>query len=250
VRSTLHPFFRTFFSPCWRFRLHILGLIPARGGSKAIRKKNIALLAGKPLLAYTCEAALASRRLTRVLLNTDDPEIAEVGRACGVDAPFMRPADLAADDTPILPVIQHALGWLKEQQHYLADIVVLLQPTSPLRRAEHVDAAVDLLVESGADTVVSVVAVPLHFNPFSLMLLDEQGYLTPFGAGPMILRRQDKPRVYARNGPAILVIRRETIEQGKLYGDRTLPYEMDAASSVDIDSPDDLALAEFWLKRL
>ncbi len=229
--------------------MNILGLIPARGGSKAIPKKNIALLAEKPLLAYTCEAALESQRLTRVLLDTDDQEIADVGRACGVDVPFMRPKDLAGDDTPILPVIQHALAWLKDQQNFQVDVVVLLQPTSPLRRATHIDSAVDLLLDSDSDTVVSVVTVPHNFNPNSVMRLDEGGYLTPFEAGPMILRRQDKPRVYARNGPAILAIRRETLEQNTLYGEKTLPYEMDEASSVDIDTLDDLGLAEFWLKR-
>lgn len=229
--------------------MNILGLIPARGGSKAIPKKNIVLLAEKPLLAYTCEAALDSQRLTRVLLDTDDQEIAEAGRACGVEVPFMRPRNLAADDTPILPVIQHALERLKEQQNFLVDVLVLLQPTSPLRKAEHIDSAVDLLLDSNADTVVSVVTVPHNFNPDSVMHLGEGGYLTPFEVGTMILRRQDKPRVYARNGPAVLVIRRETLEQNTLYGEKTLPYEMDAASSVDIDSLDDLALAEFWLKR-
>jgi len=229
--------------------VNILGIIPARGGSKAIPKKNIALLAEKPLLAYTCEAALESQRLTRLLLDTDDQEISEVGRTCGVEVLFLRPSDLAADDTPILPVIQHALVWLNEQQNFLTDIVVLLQPTSPLRRAEHIDSAVDLLLESGADTVVSVVTVPHNFNPAAVMRLDEQGFLTPFEAGPLILRRQDKPRVYARNGPAVLAIRRETIEQDKLYGDRILPYEMDTASSIDIDTYEDLALAEFWLAR-
>jgi len=230
--------------------VNVLGLIPARGGSKAIPKKNIIPLAGQPLLAYTCEAALTSQRLTRVLLDTDDLEIAEVGRACGVEVPFMRPLDLAADATPILPVIQHALTWLKEQGNFLVDIVVLLQPTSPLRKAEHIDAAVDLLVESGADTVVSVVAVPHNFSPASVMLLDERGYLTPFEAGPMILRRQDKPKVYARNGPAVLAIRREIIEQGRLYGDVVFPLEMSRIESIDIDDGDDLAMAEFWLKRL
>ncbi len=230
--------------------MNVLGLIPARGGSKAINKKNIAHLAGKPLLAYTCEAALSSLRLSRVVLNTDDPEIADVGRAWGVDTPFMRPADLAKDDTPILPVIQHSLAWLQKQQKFLVDIVVLLQPTSPLRRADHIDTAVDLLLESGADTVVSVMAVPHNFNPVSVMHLDEQGYLAPFEAGPMILRRQEKPRVFARNGPAVLAVRRETIESGRLYGDVVLPLEMGRIESIDIDDADDMAMAEFWLKRM
>ena len=229
--------------------MNILGLIPARGGSKAIPHKNIAPLAGKPLLAYTCEAALGSQYLTRVLLNTDDPEIAAVGRSCGVEVPFMRPAHLAADDTSMLPVLQHTLDWLETEGDFHVDVLVLLQPTSPLRRAEHIDAAVELLLSEGADTVVSVVAVPHHFNPVSVMQRDEQGYLIPYLPGEMILRRQDKPRVYARNGPAVLAIRRATIEQGQLYGDRTLPYEMDSIASVDIDSPEDLAFAEFLLKN-
>ena len=205
--------------------MNILGLIPARGGSKTIPHKNIAPLAGKPLLAYTCEAALASRHLTRVLLNTDDSEIAATGRACRIDVPFLRPTALAADDTPILPVIQHTLDWLDENQDFHVDVVVLLQPTSPLRRAEHIDAAVELLLTQGADTVVSVVAVPHQFNPVSLMQLDEQGQLTPFVAGEMILRRQDKPRIFARNGPAILVVSRDIIDQGRLYGDVVFPLE-------------------------
>ncbi|MBC8332838.1 MAG: acylneuraminate cytidylyltransferase family protein [Anaerolineae bacterium] len=232
-----------------RIPLNILGIIPARGGSKAIPHKNIISLAGKPLLAYTCEAALASRSLTRVVLNTDDPEIAAVGCASGVDAPFMRPPHLADDDTPMLPVLQHTLDWLAAEQDFHVDILVLLQPTSPLRRAEHIDAAVELLLSEGADTVVSVVAVPHHFNPVSLMQLDAQGYLTPFMPGEMILRRQDKPRVYARNGPAVLAVRRATLELGQLYGAKTLPYEMEPAASVDIDSPEDLAFTEFLLTK-
>lgn len=230
--------------------MNILGLIPARGGSKAVLKKNIALLAGKPLLAYTCEAALSSQRLTTVLLNTDDPEIAYVGQACGVAVPFTRPESLAEDDTPILPVIQHTLNWLQENQALYIDIVVLLQPTSPLREAKHIDAALEQFIDSNADTLVSVVSVPHNFNPVSVMDLNEDGYLTPFVAGSLILRRQDKPKVYARNGPAILAVRRDVIQNGRLYGDAVLPFEMDSISSIDIDTADDLALAEFWHKRL
>jgi CMP-N,N'-diacetyllegionaminic acid synthase len=230
--------------------VNILGLIPARGGSKTIPKKNITPLLGKPLLAYTCQAALASRHLTRVILNTDDAEIAQVGREYGVEVPFMRPLELATDETLILPVIQHTLKRVEEQQDFFADIVVLLQPTSPLRRAEHIDAALELLLDSDADSVVSVVSVPHNFNPLSVMQRSEEGFLTPFWAGPQILRRQDKPRVYARNGPAILAIRRAVLERGQIFGDKMLPYEMSTRASMDIDDPQDLALAEFYLKRM
>ena len=227
--------------------MEILGLIPARGGSKAIPHKNIAPLAGRPLLAYTCDAALASQRLTRVVLSTDDPAIAEVGQACGVEVPFMRPAELAQDDTPMLSVLQHALRWLQETEGYHPEMVVLLQPTSPLRRAEHIDGALDILLKTRADSVVSVVEVPHQFNPVSLMHLEE-GRLVPFLEGPLILRRQDKPPAYARNGPAVLAVRREVLlNEDSLYGDDCLPFIMDDQSSVDVDDSFDLAFVEFLL---
>ena len=225
-----------------------LGLIPARGGSESIPRNNIAALDGGQLLDHTCEAALGSR-LDRVLLNTDDPEIAAAGRACGVEAPFLRPAELAQDDTPILPVIQHTLDWLREQEEFVPDAIVLLQPTSPLRRAEDIDAALEIMASGEADTVVSVVEVPHQFNPVSVMRQQEDGSLVPFLEGPQILRRQEKPRLLARNGPAVLVIRRETLESGRLYGDRVLPYLMDRVTSLDIDEPLDLELAEFFLSK-
>lgn len=228
--------------------MNVLGLIPARGGSRSIPRKNLVSLAGRPLLAYTCDAALQSKRLTRTVLSTDDEKIARVGAGCGVEVPFRRPADLARDETPMIEVVRHAVGWLADHEDYSADLVAILQPTSPLRRAEHIDAAVDLLLETGADTVVSVVEVPHHFNPVSLMRLEEGG-LIPFLDQPMILRRQDKPRAYARNGPAILVVRREVLEKGTLYGAVVRPLEMTLADSVDIDAPDDVALAEFYLSR-
>jgi N-acylneuraminate cytidylyltransferase/CMP-N,N'-diacetyllegionaminic acid synthase len=118
-----------------------------------------------------------------------------------------------------------------------------------LRRAEHIDAGIDLLIETGADTVVSVVEVPHQFAPASLMV-SRGGRLVPYADSPMILRRQDKPRVFARNGPAILVIRREVIESGRLYGDVVQPLKMGRPESVDIDDPDDLLMAEFFLSRL
>jgi len=230
--------------------MEILGLIPARGGSKSIPHKNIVPLAGRPLLAYTCDAALSSQTLTRVILSTDDSKIAAVGRTCGVEVPFMRPAELAQDDTPALPVIEHALHWLGEQQNYQPDVIVLLQPTSPLRRAVHIDEAVNVLLETGADSVVSVVEVPHQYNPVSVMKM-EDGQLVPFldGEGTRVLRRQDKPRVYARNGPAVLVTRTPVIQQtGRIYGEVLVPYIMGWPESLDIDASTDVGLAEFYLR--
>jgi CMP-N-acetylneuraminic acid synthetase/SAM-dependent methyltransferase len=219
--------------------MNVLGVIPARGGSKGIPNKSLAIAAGRPLLAYTADAARAATRLTRVIVSTDDAAIADAARSVGLDVPFMRPASLAADDTPMLPVLQHAVQVMRECG-FAADIVVLLQPTSPLRRAEHIDAAVDLLERSGADSVVSVVEVPHQFNPVSVLRLDGDR-LKPFVDGPLVTRRQDKPRVVARNGPAVLAVRTSVLEDGSLYGDdcRALPMSRD--ESLDIDSPRDLA---------
>ena len=229
--------------------VNALGIIPARGGSKAIPQKNIALVAGQPLLKYTCDVALASRRLTRVILSTDDIAIAELGRQYQVEVPFLRPTDLARDDTPMLSVLQHALTVLQTTESYQPEVVILLQPTSPLRRAEHIDKAVDLLLETGADSVVSVVEVPHQFNPVSLMRIVE-GKLVPFTEGLQILRRQEKPKVYARNGPAVLAVWREVLlKKNSLYGDDCRPLIMDLKDSIDIDSPLDLEFVEFLLTR-
>jgi CMP-N,N'-diacetyllegionaminic acid synthase len=225
----------------------VLGVVPARGGSKGIPNKNLALLAGRPLLAYTAEAVRVSRRLSRCIVSTDDERVAEAARSLGLEVPFLRPSELASDDTPMLPVLRHAAREIARRGSPV-DVVVLLQPTSPLRRAAHIDAAVDLLESTGADSVVSVVEVPHQFNPVSVMRL-EAGRLLPFVDGPPVTRRQDKPRVYARNGPAVLAVRVRVLEAGSLYGDDCRPLIMTASESIDIDGPDDLALAELMLTK-
>src|SRR5207245_2783189 len=141
-------------------------------------------------------------------LSTDNDEIASVGRVCGVEVPIMRPAELASNTALILPVIQHMLSWLSDREGYIPDLTVLLQPTSPLREARHIDEAIDLLVGSGADCVVSVTEVPHQYNPVSVLSIID-GILVPFlpGEGGRVQRRQEKPRVYARNGPAVYVSR-------------------------------------------
>lgn len=227
--------------------MNVLGVIPARGGSKSIPRKNIAVVAGRPLLAYTCEAALRSKSLTRRVLSTDDEEIATVGRECGVEVPFLRPGELARDETPMTDVLHHVVSWLSDHEGYSADLVVLLQPTSPLRRSEHIDAAVDLLLKTGADSVVSVVEVPHQFNPVSVMRLEE-GRLVPFLEGPLILRRQDKPRLFGRNGPAVLVVRHQVLlDKNNLYGGDCRPLIMEPEASIDIDGPLELDFASFLL---
>jgi CMP-N-acetylneuraminic acid synthetase len=215
--------------------MDVVGLIPARAGS---REKNLWPLAGRPLLCWTIDAARESELLTRLVVSTDSDRVAAMAQSLDVEV-LARPAELARDETPSRDVVGHALGELGS-----CDVLVLLQPTSPLRRAEHVDAAVRLLVDSDADSVVSVVEVPHQFRPVSLMALDE-GRLVPLVADAP-LRRQDKPVVYARNGPAVLAVRPERLG-GDLYGGDCRPYVMAAEDSVDVDDERDLRLAALYL---
>ncbi len=232
--------------------LNILGLITARGGSKGIPRKNITPLGGRPLIAYTCEAAQGSRHVSRLVISTDDAEIAAVAAQWGAEAPFLRPAELSRDETPSLPVDQHAVTWLQAQQGWQTDILLLLQPTSPLRRAQHIDEGLDHLLESGADTVVSVIPVPHRFHPYNVMT-NEADRLQNFWTAPLPFdpfRRQNLPTLYARNGPAILACHsRVLFDQQSFYGDTITPYMMNEQDSIDIDTPFDLALAEWLLGR-
>jgi CMP-N-acetylneuraminic acid synthetase len=224
-----------------------IGLIPARGGSKGIPGKNLALCGGKPLLAWTAEAALTSGVLDRVILSTDDEKIAEAGRKLGLDAPFLRPPALAADDTPMLSVMAHALEFLRTKGADI-DALVLLQPTSPFRRAHHILHSVELFRARSAATVVSVVRVPHCFVPSSLMR-SEAGRLAPYLNGEIgPIRRQDKATLFARNGPAVLIVRPSEIDAGRLYGEPTVGYEMGEIDSLDIDTPENLRLADHLMR--
>ena len=225
-------------------RLRVLGLIPARGGSKGVPRKNIKLLCGKPLLEYTAQSALASRFLSRVIVSTDDPEVAEVSIRCGLEVPFLRPKELAADDTPMLPVVQHAVRWMESQGESF-DSICLLQPTNPLRRAKDIDACIDLLEQSDADSVVTVLEVPGEYNPHWVYFQTPEGVLqlSTGEAGP-ISRRQDLPCAFHREG-SVYVTRRDVVMCGNsLYGERLVGYRMDPTESVNIDTPEDWQRAE------
>ena len=225
--------------------LRYLGIIPARGGSKRLPGKNISLLNGKPLIAYTVEAAQHSSRLWRSVVSTDDPEIAEVARRLGAETPFLRPAAIASDASPMLGVIEHALRHL-EQAGEMIDAVVLLQPTSPFRTSRHVDEAIELFERTGADTVTSVCCAQHH--PYYGWTVRE-GELTPFfSLAHQAMTRQELPPAFFENG-AIFVIKRAVVAGGSIYGARTVPYLMDQLSSVDIDTADDFAWAEYLLLR-
>lgn len=228
----------------------IIGVIPARGGSKRIRRKNIAECAGKPLLAWTADAALASKLVGRAILSTDDPEIAELGRELGLEVPFMRPDNLANDRAPMLPVLAHILDWAI-QDSLEVEGLLLLQPTSPLRTADHIDEAISLFRSQRPESVVSVTEVPHRFHPAKLLQVDADGCLEPHGKArdPNDKSAMVLETCYGRNGPAILLTRPHVVQAGKLYGAPTIPYVMAAGDSVDIDEPDDLLVAETILSR-
>ena len=225
----------------------VLALLPARSGSKGVPDKNTKLLAGRTLLEYVASAAAASGAVDRVVLSTDSDRIAAEGRRAGLDVPFIRPAELARDDTPMLPVVEHALVAL-EQDGWVADIVVLLQPTSPLRRPEHIRDAVQQLRDSGADSVVSVVELPRHFSPDYVMRMHGDR-LEPFLAGGKdVTRRQDARAAFARDGTVYAFWSRTVRDTHSIYGRDCRPLILSAADSITIDTQSDWAEAERRLR--
>lgn len=219
--------------------MKVLGIIPARGGSKGIPRKNIKPLCGKPLIAYTIEAAARSKRLTRTIVSTEDAEIGQVARSLGADVPFLRPADLAADTTPTLPVVLNVIETLDVQGEGY-DAVCLLQPTSPLRRAEDIDACIDLLETTGCDSVISVVPVPESYNPHWVYMRSAGGRMTlSTGETEPITRRQDLPPAFHRDGSVYVTRTAVLVNNGSLYGGNVCGYEMRAEFSTNIDTADD-----------
>ena len=217
-----------------------LAIIPARGGSKGIPRKNLADVAGRPLIAHTIQAGLAAASISRVVVSTDDAEIAEAARQSGAEV-LMRPAEFASDAAPMLPVLQHAVAEIGGE----FPAIVLLQPTSPLRTARHIDEAVALL-DDGCDSVAAV--CEMEHSPYKCCL-QKDGLLVPFVPGADLgAARQLLPTVYRENG-AIYAIHRAVIEAGhSLRGDRIRPYFMTAEESVDVDSPFDLALVSLLME--
>ena len=233
--------------------MKVLGIITARGGSKGIPGKNLKLLAGRPLLDYSIDAA-NDTPLDRLILSTEDKKIADAARALGCEVPFMRPAELARDATPHLPVIQHAVKWLQDRQGYQPDIVLTLQPTSPLRSAADIAAALRMLELSDADSVVSVNEVTAHAHPMRMLKVDEHGLAKLFATGEpvrnRINRRQDLPKAWVMNG-AIYACRTAVLfaAEPSLYGDRVVAYPMPPVRSISIDDLEDWEAAERAIAR-
>jgi N-acylneuraminate cytidylyltransferase len=233
-------------------RPEILALIPARGGSKSIPRKNLLPINGKPLIAYSIEQALASHHITRVVVSTDDAEIATVARAHGAEVPFMRPAELAQDASTDLDVFRHALTLLRDRDGYRCDLVVHLRPTGPVRRAARIDEAIEqLLADADADTLRSV-TTPLQ-TPYKMWSITG-GYLEPLlsvegVSEPHSMPRQSLPPVYWQNGYVDVIRPRVILEDGAMCGRRVLPFVMHEPV-LEIDYPENIPAVEAALREL
>ena len=225
----------------------ILGVIPARGGSKGIPRKNLVPLAGKPLIQYTFEAALESEELEWVVLSTDDEEIADLGRKAGVDVPFVRPSHLATDEATTQAVIEHAVCWLERRREIRADGVMVLQPTSPLRRASHIDEAARLFRQAKADGVISV--SPPREHPYDFVTFTPGEMRRAVERQVNSSRRQDWPELFFINGAIYLVRSSVVMSEHTILPGRSLPYLMDQRDSQDVDSTLDLEFVEHLLSQ-
>lgn len=231
---------------------HVLALVPARGGSKSIPRKNIRPLAGHPLLAYSVAAGLQSELVTRVIVSTDDEEIAEVARGYGAETPFLRPAALAQDDTQDLPVFLHALEWLEKEEGYRPEVVVQLRPTSPVRPPDCVDRAVQILREHPeADSVRGV--VPSGQNPYKMWRIDARGRMLPLLRDgfeePFNMPRQKLPPTYWQTGHVDAVRPDTILKKGSMSGAVILPIVIDPRYTVDIDNQRDWQRTERLLAQ-
>lgn len=228
--------------------MRFVGLITARGGSKGLPMKNIASFGGQPPIPWSIQAAKESK-LERCIVSTDSRQIADVCRQAGGEVPFLRPVELAGDDTPHIDVLLHALEWL-EADSVLPEYLVLLQPTSPLRTAADIDAAIRLTDERDADSVISVCSAPVH--PFWMRRLDDDGRLVDFTQIPEksgYLPRQILPPAYAMNGAIYIVRSRVLLERKTYFTERTYGYVMPRERSIDIDTASDLGIADFLMRQ-
>ncbi len=237
----------------------VLALIPARGGSKSIPRKNIRLLAGHPLIAYSIAAGLAAKSVTRVIVSTDDEEIASVSRAYGAETPFLRPIEFARDQTPDLPVFQHALQWLDIHENYRPEIIVQLRPTSPFRHVSTIDQAVSKLIERPDADSARTVCTPFQ-NPFKMWTIGPDGILQSLIPGlasiglnkpdtkkPVELYnlpRQALPDVYWQTGYVDAAWAKTILSKNSMTGNRILPIMMNPGDWIDIDTPDDWRRSE------
>jgi CMP-N,N'-diacetyllegionaminic acid synthase len=224
----------------------ILALIPARAGSKGMPRKNVRLVGGAPLASWSWTVARGLPAIDRVIVTTDDPEVAALARAAHVEVPFVRPAELASDSASLFAVAEHALRWLKDADAYEPDVVLLLQPTSPLRTSHDIEGAIAFMEQHNASSVVSICEAEHH--PFWTFSRGEDGIIRFLvEQGKAATRRQELPPAYRMNGAVYLVRRDVLLEKRTFEPDPTLGYLMPADRSIDIDSAWDLQVADLVL---
>jgi len=230
-------------------KMKILAVIPARGGSKSVPRKNIAPMAGKPLLAYTLKEASKVASITDLIVSTDDLEIAEVARSLGAIVPFLRPSELATDHAQSAAVLRHGLLHMEERRGVRYDAIMMLQPTTPLRQAFHIQTAIDMMMAKDCDSVVSVVSVAGN-HPFRMKRLLGDLLINLIDQGFEDMRpRQVLPPVYIRNGAVYLSRRHVVADQEQVVGSVCLGFEMNPEESLNIDDRLDFKVAEMLLRE-
>ncbi len=229
--------------------MNVLAIIPARGGSKGVPRKNIKSLGGKPLLAWTIAAALEAEGISKLIVSTDDREIKEVALKWGAEVPFIRPGELSTDRAKAIPVLQHAVSFLEEQEQTF-DSVMMLQPTSPLRLAKDIEASIQMMkADANCSSVISVTGVG-EYHPARMKYLEEGVLIDPsFCEAYENQPRQELRPMYIRSGAIYLARRSELMEQNSLKGKRSLGYVMPKERSVNIDAPFDFELAEWLISK-
>lgn len=225
----------------------ILAIIPARGGSKGVTRKNVRNLAQKPLIAYTIEAAKTSKYLDRIIVSTDDEEISCVSKSYGAEVPFFRPIELAQDDTPGIEPILHCLNWLVKEQAYVPDYVCVLQCTSPLRNHYQINQAIEEMFNKDADSIISV--YESDKSPYWMKKIKNGKLVNFLDSNKDYTRRQDIPKAYMLNGAIYICKTEMLIKNRSWYSENTIPYIMDKITSVDIDDIDDFRYVEYLMKE-
>jgi CMP-N,N'-diacetyllegionaminic acid synthase len=226
--------------------MKLLAIIPARGGSKGIPRKNIKPLAGKPLIHWTIEAALRCSAIDRVIVSTDDREIADISVQAGASVPFLRPPELSTDTSKSLDPVLHLLDHVKSSDQYIPDSILLLQPTSPLRTSADIDAAIELQTQKDRDAVVSVCEVSHPVTWFRQ--LDADGKFISISDEELVTRRQDAGKLYQLNGALYLIKRNIILEEQTFLPKNTFAYIMPVENSIDIDTPWEFHLADLIMR--
>ena len=229
--------------------MKILGLIPARGGSKGIPGKNIKLLGGKPLIQYAIQEALKCKLIDKVVVSTDSKKIADISLSLGAEVPFIRPAHLADDCSPTIDTVVHCLQFYQELGEGF-DAVCLLQTTHPFRTSKDIESSIVKFKKDSADSLISVISVPHEFNPHWVYVKDSIGNLRiATGEKKIISRRQDLPDAFVRNGAIYITKSSVLLEENSLYGDRISAYKMSSTDHVNLDTLDDWRKAKLIINR-